>query len=412
MAATVVAYLGTGGAALVVREAAELGEELIGYTREVLTVSAMATLGHVLRPRIEALVVGDEIGGSTADAYAMRELVTLHDRLGAEATATVYNMLWSERWRNSSSLAGIAKGAGLTLAEWLTADADTKEVFRDEAAWRVRRVREGAAFAAAMPQLLAELEDRYVGPPETAVEVANDGEGTAADRIAPEWSILFSEDFESYDVGSRPAHYIIVHDGLGTSEQRIEAEGGNRHLRTAGQRSWSLHMREDFDFDLPDVLSVTWRMRVDLDQDRYDYTLPDGILGAVVLGLAVAGCVQEPAVSSESDAVNALHSQAPKPFRDVWRQYISSARPFALALALDGSAAGSYICARSPCGTPSSNPEQRAIRTCERASGRTPGMSCDVYALGRRVVWDAPFPWPVDGDVMADYWFERSRSSQ
>ena len=276
LAAAVVAFVGTGGAALVVREAAELGEELIGYTREVLTVSAMATLGHVLRPRIEALVVGDEIGGSTADAYAMRELVTLHDRLGAEATATVYNMLWSERWRNSSSLAGIAKGAGLTLAEWLTADAGTQEVYRDEAAWRVRRVREGAAFAAALPQLLAELQDRYVGPPGEVAEAANDSEGTAADRIAPEWRILFSEDFESYAIGSRPAHYIIVHDGLGTSEQRIEAEGGNRHLRTAGQRSWSLHMREDFDFDLPDVLSVSWRMRVDRDQTNYSYTQPNG----------------------------------------------------------------------------------------------------------------------------------------
>ena len=287
LAAAVVAFVGTGGAALVVREAAELGEELIGYTREVLTVSAMATLGHVLRPRIEALVVGDEIGGSTADAYAMRELVTLHDRLGAEATATVYNMLWSERWRNSSSLAGIAKGAGLTLAEWLTADADTKEVFRDEAAWRVRRVREGAAFAAALPQLLAELQDRYVGPPETAIETANDSEGTAADRIAPEWRVLFSEDFESYDVGSRPAHYIIVHNGLGTSEQRIEAEGGNRHLRTAGQRSWSLHMREDFDFDLPDVLSVSWRMRVDRDQTNYSYTQPNGVRYAHLASFSV-----------------------------------------------------------------------------------------------------------------------------
>jgi len=276
LAAAVVAFVGTGGAALVVREAAELGEELIGYTREVLTVSAMATLGRVLRPRIEALVVGDEIGGSTADAYAMRELVALHERLGAEATATVYNMLWSERWRNSSSLAGIAKGAGLTLAEWLTADAGTQEVYRDEAAWRVRRVREGAAFAAALPQLLAELQDRYVGPPEAAVETANDSEGTAADQIAPERRILFSEDFESYAVGSRPAHYIIVHDGLGTFEQRVEAEGGNRHLRTAAQASWSLHMREDFAFDLPDVVSVSWRMRVDKDLDWYSYTRPNG----------------------------------------------------------------------------------------------------------------------------------------
>ena len=35
-------------------------------------------------------------------------------------------------------------------------------------------------------------------------------------------------------------------------------------------------MREDFEFDLPAALSVSWRMRVDVDQDRYEYTLPDG----------------------------------------------------------------------------------------------------------------------------------------
>ena len=272
LAGAVVAYLGTGGAALVVREAAELGKELIGYSKEVLTVSAMATLGIALGSPIEALVAGEEVGGSGADAYAMRELVTLHDRLGAEATASIYNLLWTDRWRNSSSLAGIARGAGLTLAEWLTADAGTEEAYRDEAAWRVRRVRDGAAFAAALPQLLGELEARYVGPPSAVVEAAvdDDGSGIAAGRV------LFSEDFESYAVGSLPEDYIIVHNGLGTTEQRIEAEGGNRHLRTAAQTSWSLHMREDFAFDLPDVLRVSWRMRVDKDLDRYGYTTQDG----------------------------------------------------------------------------------------------------------------------------------------
>ena len=272
LAGAVVTYLGTGGAALVVREAAELGKELIGYSKEVLTVSAMATLGIALGSPIEALVAGEGVGGSGADAYAIRELVTLHDRLGAEATASVYNMLWTDRWASSSSLAGIAKGAGLTLAEWLTADADTKEAYTQETETRVRRVRENAAFGAALPRILGQLQARYVGPPAAVVEAATgvDGSGIAVGRV------LFSEDFESFDVGSRPAQYIIVHDGLGKSEQRVEVEGGNRHLRTAGQRSWSLHMREDFDFDLPDVLSVSWRMRVDRDQTNYSYTRTNG----------------------------------------------------------------------------------------------------------------------------------------
>ena len=64
-------------------------------------------------------------------------------------------------------------------------------------------------------------------------------------------------------------------NGRGTAEQRVEAEGGNRHLRTAGQYYWSLHMRKDFDFDLPEVVSVSWRMRLDNDQDNYGGTDPE-----------------------------------------------------------------------------------------------------------------------------------------
>ena len=83
-------------------------------------------------------------------------------------------------------------------------------------------------------------------------------------------SILFSEDYESYEVGSLPEGYEIVFNGLGTAEQRVEAEGGNRHLRTAGRYRWGLGMHKDFDFDLPGVVSVSWRMRVDNDLDQLD----------------------------------------------------------------------------------------------------------------------------------------------
>ena len=88
--------------------------------------------------------------------------------------------------------------------------------------------------------------------------------------------VLFSEDFESYEDGSLPDDYVIVFNGQGDAEQRVEAEGGNRHLRTAGQQSWGLHMRQDFAFDLPGVVSVSWRMRLDNDQDNYGGTDPSG----------------------------------------------------------------------------------------------------------------------------------------
>ena len=84
-------------------------------------------------------------------------------------------------------------------------------------------------------------------------------------------SALFSEGFESYEVGALPSGYVIVFNGLGTAEQHVAAEGGQKHLRTAGQRNWSLAMRRDFDDDLPGTVSASVRMRVDNDQDRYTY---------------------------------------------------------------------------------------------------------------------------------------------
>ena len=84
--------------------------------------------------------------------------------------------------------------------------------------------------------------------------------------------VLYSDDFESHAVGSLPADYVIVYNGRGTAEQRVEDEGGNRHLRTAARAGWSLAMRKDLDFDLPGVVSASWRMRVDNDLDNYSYT--------------------------------------------------------------------------------------------------------------------------------------------
>ena len=88
--------------------------------------------------------------------------------------------------------------------------------------------------------------------------------------------VLFSEDYESYAVGSLPADYEIVFNGQGDAEQRVEEEGGNRHLRTAARYRWGLAMRQDLDFDLPPVVSVRWRMRLDNDVNTYDYTDPSG----------------------------------------------------------------------------------------------------------------------------------------
>ena len=99
--------------------------------------------------------------------------------------------------------------------------------------------------------------------------------------------VLFAEDYQSYAVGSRPNDYLIVYNGQGNRAQRIEDEGGNRHLRTAGQFRWSLTMRKDFHFNLPRVVSVSWRMRVDRDLDNYSYTNPAGARYANFGGFSV-----------------------------------------------------------------------------------------------------------------------------
>ena len=99
--------------------------------------------------------------------------------------------------------------------------------------------------------------------------------------------VLFAEDYQSYAVGSRPRDYVIVYNGRGNRAQRIESEGRNRHFRTAGQYRWGLAMRQDFDFDLPPVVSVSWRMRVDKDLNDYSYTNPSGARYANFGGFSV-----------------------------------------------------------------------------------------------------------------------------
>ena len=130
-----------------------------------------------------------------------------------------------------------------------------------ETFWVVAEVRECNKSLCSWPEDFTEVEFHHI-----EVSVLQ----TAGQEV------LFSEDFESYEDGSLPDDYVIVFNGQGDAEQRVEAEGGNRHLRTAGQQSWGLHMRQDFAFDLPGVVSVSWRMRLDNDQDNYGGTDPSG----------------------------------------------------------------------------------------------------------------------------------------
>ena len=103
--------------------------------------------------------------------------------------------------------------------------------------------------------------------------------------------VLFSEDFESYAVGSRPDDYVFVQGltGRGAGEQRVESDGGNQYLRMAGRAGPNNEavLAKFFDFDVPNVVSVTWRMRVDNDINSYLFRDPDGVRTAVFGAFAI-----------------------------------------------------------------------------------------------------------------------------
>ena len=180
----------SGGAALVVREALGLSEELAEHAHGVMGLSALTSLAFVLRGPIEALTHDGEFGGASAQTYAVRELVGLHHRLSAEATATVYNMLWKDRFGGGLNLGGFGRGFGLTVAEWLTDDGRTEENYKREVEWRIGRVRDNAAFSARLPATLAKLRRLYVARDDGAKDSGRElsaGESRVFDGIEFVW---------------------------------------------------------------------------------------------------------------------------------------------------------------------------------------------------------------------------------
>ena len=169
--------MGTGGAALVAREITALAGELDAFAKGVLSLSALTTLGHALHQGIDGLVAGDGVGPEL-EGMPVRELMGLHQRIGAEASALMYNMLWKDRWGNVTSLAGLGKGIGLTIAEWKASlkGWSIEEEYRSEVSKRVAAVHQTAALGAAMPALLEELRRVYLAP---AGERGGAGDGAA-----------------------------------------------------------------------------------------------------------------------------------------------------------------------------------------------------------------------------------------
>ena len=161
----IASYVGTGGVALVAREVTALAGEFHAFDQGVLSLSALATLGHSLHAALDESVRGGH-GGTELSGLPVRELMGLHQRLGAEASALMYNMLWKDRWGNVTSLAGLGKGIGLTIAEWKASlkGWSVEEEYRSEVSKRIAAVHQSAALAPAMPALLAGLRRVYLEP--------------------------------------------------------------------------------------------------------------------------------------------------------------------------------------------------------------------------------------------------------
>ena len=170
-------YVVSGGAALVFQQAGALVADLDDYGHAVLAVSAMTTMGEALRSRVESLLSGNQDGDVRPTDYAVREIVGLQRRLAAEATASVYSMLWRDRWSGATTLGGMGRGIGLTLAEWFTGDEHTRRGFEAAMRGRVGQVRTAAMFDAHLPDTLVRLRRLYSGPMDAAKEQPTAGAG-------------------------------------------------------------------------------------------------------------------------------------------------------------------------------------------------------------------------------------------
>ena len=209
-------YAASGGTLVVAREVLELGAEMSGYAQEVMMVSALTTMGAYLRGSVEALMMGGDVGGTRPDDYAVRELAHLHDRVTAEATASVYNMLWTDRWKGVGSLARLSRAIGLTIAEWRTGDEQTEEAFAGEVEWRIRRLRDSAALGAKLPETLRQLRRFYAGP---------------SDEIE-------TDDSHGFDEIETPDSHGVGEIGTGSAEAVDEIRAGAERVSDGMEFVW------------------------------------------------------------------------------------------------------------------------------------------------------------------------------
>mgnify|MGYP006429062979 CR=1 FL=1 len=132
IAALALGHVASGGASLVAREVMELGVSVDEFTAQTISIAAMHNIAAASLAPIKMLG-NDDIsifGNLPLDEINVTQLGALNARLAAEANAATYTLLWTDRWQNPTSLAGLGKALGMTASEALGAGDNLKERYR------------------------------------------------------------------------------------------------------------------------------------------------------------------------------------------------------------------------------------------------------------------------------------------
>ena len=120
----------SGGTALVLREAVELGVSVDEFVRGAMVIAAQHNFVTALSPALAAQ--------GQASLAAQRADVLLH-AMTLEAGAAIYNALWTDRWDLGFSLARLGKATGLSLSEFFGGEASLQADYRELVAARAER---------------------------------------------------------------------------------------------------------------------------------------------------------------------------------------------------------------------------------------------------------------------------------
>ena len=100
---------------------------------------------------------------------------------------------------------------------------------------------------------------------------------------------------------------------------------------------------------------------------------------AVLAAALVAGCKTVGGVKGSGPLTVAPNVAAG------FETYKTKAKPLTFAVSTDGQDYSYYFCPGTPCDSSHATPE--AIASCQ---GRSGGVPCKIFAIGREVVWDGP----------------------